>query len=293
MVMFTRTLTYLIIVLFLASPAAFPQTVALGTPPFGSFSGGPFDTVNNANLNVSFQVPIINKAGRGQNLNYTLSYDSSIWTPATSSGVTSWTPTTLTTWGWTAAANAPAAVIGSVLFQTTQNQCYGNNSWYYWTIYTGYEYDEPNGTPHPTPHAVSVAVSNYQTGAPCGSGPPSTASARTADGQYQVTVSTSPGSGYAWLNYAIKTNGTVLGLISGQSGSAQSQDSNGNQITASSSSGSIVITDTLGTTGLTVAPGSPMTLTYTNPQSYAQQRFMRRNQPGTRKRWSLRVECAS
>ena len=39
--------------------------VATGTPPFGSFGGGPFDTVNLGNLNVHFGIPVVNKAGRG------------------------------------------------------------------------------------------------------------------------------------------------------------------------------------------------------------------------------------
>jgi hypothetical protein len=39
--------------------------VTTGLPPFGTFSGGPFDTVNNANLNVHFEIPVVNKAGRG------------------------------------------------------------------------------------------------------------------------------------------------------------------------------------------------------------------------------------
>jgi hypothetical protein len=39
--------------------------VATGTTAFGSFGGGPFDTVNLGNLNVHFAVPILNKSGRG------------------------------------------------------------------------------------------------------------------------------------------------------------------------------------------------------------------------------------
>jgi hypothetical protein len=34
---------------------------ATGLVPFGSFSGGPFDIVNNGNLNVHFEIPIVNK----------------------------------------------------------------------------------------------------------------------------------------------------------------------------------------------------------------------------------------
>ena len=55
-----------------------PAQVATGTPPYGSFGGGPFDTVNLGNLNVNFVIPVFHKAGRGTPFTYDLSYDSSI-----------------------------------------------------------------------------------------------------------------------------------------------------------------------------------------------------------------------
>src|SRR5580658_8609493 len=84
--------------LFLFDAAAMSQP-ATGLPPFGSFSGGPFDTVNNANLNVHFEVPVFSRAGRGQSFSYSLGYDSSVWYPVTSGSTTVWTP--VTNWGWT------------------------------------------------------------------------------------------------------------------------------------------------------------------------------------------------
>src|SRR6266481_7869126 len=79
---------------------AIPSTgqVATGTPTFGSFEGGPFDTVNLGNLNVHFAVPILHKAGRGIPFTYDFSYDSSVWTPVGSSGSQSWQPAA--NWGW-------------------------------------------------------------------------------------------------------------------------------------------------------------------------------------------------
>src|ERR1041385_6137738 len=50
-----------------------------GLPPFGSFSGGPFDQVNNANLNVHFAIPFLVKNGRGLPFTYLRRYDSWIW----------------------------------------------------------------------------------------------------------------------------------------------------------------------------------------------------------------------
>jgi hypothetical protein len=81
--------------------AAQESQVATGTPAFGSYGGGPFDTINLGNLNAHFAIPIVSKAGRGQGFNFNLAYDSSIWMPVTSGSTTSWTNVTDTTWGWT------------------------------------------------------------------------------------------------------------------------------------------------------------------------------------------------
>jgi len=91
------------LVAMLAAPCTASGQVQTGTPPFGSFSGGPFDTVNNADLNVHFAVPIVNKAGGGLPFYYMLTYDSSIWYP--SNGV--WTPAA--NWGWAAISSGSTA----------------------------------------------------------------------------------------------------------------------------------------------------------------------------------------
>src|SRR5436853_6453042 len=49
----------------LLAHAALSWQVSYGLQPFGSFSGGPFDIVNNQDLNVHFAIPVLNKAGRG------------------------------------------------------------------------------------------------------------------------------------------------------------------------------------------------------------------------------------
>ncbi len=108
-----KTLLVRSVLLFalLISAEAIGQT-ALGTPPFGSFGGGPFDVVNLGNLNVHFTIPIRHKAGRGMPFAYDLSYDSSIWSPVSSSGSHVWTPLTTSTgttgtyWGWQGLSNS-------------------------------------------------------------------------------------------------------------------------------------------------------------------------------------------
>jgi hypothetical protein len=93
--------------------------VATGTPAFGSFGGGPFDTVNLGNLNVHFAIPVLNKTGRGTPFNYNLSYDSSIWTATSVSGVLKWQPTY--NWGWSAQT---ATKLGYISSFSSENDCW-------------------------------------------------------------------------------------------------------------------------------------------------------------------------
>src|SRR5713226_6561704 len=75
--LFTASLTFLL-------PASAQKPPATGTPPFGSFGGGP-DIINLADLNSHITVPVLHKSGRsGFNFTYDLSYDTSVWTKVTS-----------------------------------------------------------------------------------------------------------------------------------------------------------------------------------------------------------------
>src|SRR5258708_7398625 len=86
--------TFLFILLIVSVAHA---QVATGTPPFGSFGGGP-DAIDLANLNSHISIPVLHKPGRGTNFTYDLSYDSSVWYPVTSGGTTTWQP--VQNWGW-------------------------------------------------------------------------------------------------------------------------------------------------------------------------------------------------
>ena len=68
----------LVMIIALAVTSASAQ-VQTGTPPFGSFGGGP-DVINLANLNAHWTIPLLHKPGRGTNFDYDLTYDSSVWT---------------------------------------------------------------------------------------------------------------------------------------------------------------------------------------------------------------------
>src|SRR2546426_3339889 len=116
----TRIRWRLALLLGLLVPAlAARGQVTTGTPPFGSFSGGPFDTVNNANLNVHLSVPVITKAGRGLPFTYTLSYDSSLWYPVGAVGSQTWTP--VANWGW---RGVTEVVTGYVTYNSRQGSCF-------------------------------------------------------------------------------------------------------------------------------------------------------------------------
>jgi hypothetical protein len=94
---------------FLARVVSAQSPPTTGTPPFGSFGGGP-EAIDLANLNVHWDIPILAKAGRGGfNFSYDLSYDSSVWAGGVSSGTSSWYP--VGNWGWRGITEASTGYI--------------------------------------------------------------------------------------------------------------------------------------------------------------------------------------
>src|SRR2546425_3610458 len=92
--------TALVIALFLAPSCLQAQNTGTGVSPFGSYTRGGFDTVNNQNLNVVSSIPIAYSGGRGMPLGLSLVNNSlvyqivgSAWTPVTD-------PSGNPTWGW-------------------------------------------------------------------------------------------------------------------------------------------------------------------------------------------------
>src|SRR5438876_72271 len=109
-----------------------------GTPPFASFSGGPFDLINLASLNSHFGVPVIAKPGRGMSFSYTLSYDSSIWSPVANV----WTP--VQNWGW---RGVTEVATGYLTYRTQMTRCAGttiSEGLFFWT-YSGFVYHDAFG----------------------------------------------------------------------------------------------------------------------------------------------------
>jgi RHS repeat-associated protein len=239
--------------------------VATGTPPFGSFGGGPFDTVNLGNLNVHFVVPLLHKAGRGMAFDYGLSYDNSVWQQATVNGVLTWQPAF--NWGWTAQTVIQTGYVS--YFKQVFNCDAPQPPYPQYITYKQWVYHDPWGESHPFPSTLDSGLEYDPTN--CDLGTISSLSASSVDGSgYSVDASL--------MGLGQNTNQTIT-AVSGQtfkvaanlssgSGSLDSTrtDSNGNQISVSSSG---VFTDTLGTTVLTVSGSgtstSPLNFAYTAP----------------------------
>jgi RHS repeat-associated protein len=220
--------------------SATPQ-VARGTPPFGSFAGGP-DIVNLGNLNAHYTIPVLSRAGRGSPFSYNLAYDTSVWYPSTSSGTTSWTP--VSNWGWTGTADLATPATGRLTSQKNTLHCTSLNTYsiYWWT------YTDKLGVPHPF-------LDESQASGLCG--PASFVNEAAADGSGYFLSVTGAGPGtVTWRS------GTVLGTTGALT------DNNGNKITVSGSN----IYDTLSSTTAAVSASgtpssSPVKYAYTNSQN--------------------------
>lgn len=227
--------------------------VATGTPPFASFGGGPFDSINLGNSNIHFTVPMLSKPGRGRGFSYGMSYDSSIWYPAGVSGSQYWSP--VLTWGW---QGLGAAALGSVGNSSYTIDCYtidhgirivtGTK-----TTYSSWSYTERTGTRH-----TFSGTTSSTTGTCTGASPTLTATA--ADGSNIILNVTGTTTAYITM-----PDGTLINPPGGASGSATMTDRNGNQISLNSAG--TTFTDTLNQPVLTISGVSPnpVTLQYTAP----------------------------
>lgn len=231
--------------LFYSAPS-FAQ-VQTGTPPFASYGGGP-DIINLGNLNAHLTVPIVQKAGRGTNFTYFLNLDSSVWYPIGSSGSQSWGINGLPIPGQFGSS------AGHVYFSTVRVTC--PNPAYPPTLpktlpsfyFDNYGYVDVYGVAH----SFNITWEN---------------DGCQVTGAVQATAT--DGSGYTMTvdvngipTVTARTGQLLSPPTASGTGAASMTDANGNQITESSSG---VITDTLGTTALTIAGSSPTTFTYTAP----------------------------
>jgi hypothetical protein len=243
-----RLLFVIISILFATSAASAQVQVTTGTPPFGSFGGGP-DVINLANLNSHISIPVRHKAGRGTDFTYDLSYDSAVWYPVGASGSQTWQP--VTNWGW---RGQTEMAIGYITYNHTTTNCTLDVFPRQYGIvdhYSGWVYHDSFGVPHS--FALNV-YSNECTGVDTSG----TATAWDGSG-YSMTADAGPSA------TVFSSSGKVINApLLNASAIGKVTDRNGNQISISTGG---VFTDTLGTTALTVTGGAPnpLNFAYTAP----------------------------
>jgi RHS repeat-associated protein len=251
----SRGIFPLFVLLLTFSGSAFAQ-VTTGTPPFGSFAGGP-DVIDLANLNTHIAIPVLSKAGRGMPFNYIIQYESSIWQPVTSSGSTSWEPTNSGAFGFTFQG------VGSLRWSVTEDiPCYthvgGENEQTGAVLYYTVTYFDVLDTPHVFGSSV---IDTQGKGGGC-----------VTDGYAYSGTPTTDGSGYT-----LKVDSSGDATVTARNGQTVywsysvnpvpiATDANGNEITENSSG---EFYDTLSSTTpvLTIAGVAPSntTFTYTPP----------------------------
>jgi RHS repeat-associated protein len=241
--------------LLLVALAAFPvhAQVATGTPPYGSFAGGP-DVINLANLNSHITIPVLHKAGRGMNFTYDLSYDTSVWFPSASSGTNTWTPAGVGIWGWRGQTEPTTGYVSrTVSTFTCHNPAYPPDPppTIRDALFSNFVYHDPFGISH---------AFNGMTFDPGLCESQTSASGTSNDGSgYTLTVTTAG-------NTITSTTGDVIIAPSAGAGSGAKTDRNGNQITVN---GSGQFFDTMSSTTpvLTVSGTAPSNtvFTYTAP----------------------------
>ncbi|WP_157467506.1 hypothetical protein [Edaphobacter aggregans] len=230
------------VVLCVLSTTLIAQAPGTGLYPFGSFDQRGFDSINIGNLNVHFEIPIVNKPGRGQGFQYSLVYDGLIWSPVSSSGVSQWTPDT--GWGFHAQLNGSnLAMAGYYDNNQGQKKCFLDPPSWYWAVTTSnYVYHDAFGQQHRFNYATDECTGTT-----------------TGDGN------SSDGSGYRFngSNVVTRTGSQIVAPYNGSSTPSSITDSNGNVI---NNHGDGTFTDTLGVTALTITgggnPSSPRVFTY-------------------------------
>jgi RHS repeat-associated protein len=234
--------SFVVVLLLMISSAPCFAQAATGTPPFGSFAGGP-DIVNLSNLNVQINIPVLSKAGRMMPFVYNLGYNSSIWAPLGASGSQSWVPATSNfAWPSLLQASQPLGFISNTLtIADCRNSGGGEEPGVH--TYSNWNYEDPSGALHFFAGTTRVNL--------------------CADTTTLFTATTTDGSGYTLaadgaVGTVTSTDGTIVRLN-------DVTDRNGNEISATSAG---VFTDTLGTNVLTTTTPTPptaATITYTAP----------------------------
>src|SRR6266481_8642572 len=152
----TRIIRVLILLIFLAlTSGQMLAQVQTGTPPFGSFAGGP-DVINLANLNSHLTIPVLHKAGRGTDFTYDLSYDSSVWYSTLVNGVQTWQPVG----GW---RGVTEVTTGYITYKAHRYQCPVRGDGFY-VIYDTFVYHDMFGQAHGYVGSSEIDCNSFFTG---------------------------------------------------------------------------------------------------------------------------------
>lgn len=148
-----------------------------GLPSWGTFAGGKVDSIDVANLQVRFTIPVFHRTGVGINLDVPLILDNQDWQP--SAYPETWMPDGMSL--------VPPGVGGFVSADATVNWCTdaNYNEWSY-TVYNNYVYVDPAGVIHPLVNASNGSALYTQNSDPCNLG----------GWPYQAGGIASDGSGY-------------------------------------------------------------------------------------------------
>src|SRR5438552_12086246 len=104
-----RYILLLLTLVFVSS--AFGQDPITGFPPYGSFNVDTFDAINRQNLNINFSIPIVQTRGRGQDFNFSIVYDSWMWTRSGGAWASITDSDGRPTWGWKVTAGVTGQLI--------------------------------------------------------------------------------------------------------------------------------------------------------------------------------------
>ncbi|HEV2299669.1 MAG TPA: RHS repeat-associated core domain-containing protein [Candidatus Acidoferrales bacterium] len=206
-----------LLAIFMISGVALGQ--ATGFPPFGSFERGEFDSTNLEDLNSIIAIPIVQSPGRGMNFDFSVIYNSLIWTKSGNAWVLN---PNLPPLGWSTTYS-----VGSTHFTTSTsrmrcNKCTLGEGCLYIdkTTQQNYTYIDPVGTVHSFPGVYWEDDYSECDGSDTFSGT-FTGHASDASG-YFITLGSSDGSVQSVIN---KSGDTIFGGVA---------DTNGNYISATS-----------------------------------------------------------
>jgi RHS repeat-associated protein len=212
--------------------------VSTGAQPMGSFSSGP-DVINLGNLNMHFDLPVFVKPGRGMPFTYTLSFDSSVWSPVTVSGVKSWQPAA--NWNW---RGVTEVATGYVSYSQKTLRCPVGNRFVSVPYRFNYQYHDQFGVVHSFANTFGACAGDIADNI--------TTSTDTSGLTLDTTTAVAP-------IITTRDGATFQPPQNGGTGSGTRTDRNGNQISTATGNS---FTDTLGMTALTVSGGAP------NPQIF-------------------------